>query len=127
MIETALDDTWLTINVLLGLDHSAPIGPVLVSPSAIQDPQALGIRATLNGSTVQDSHTKEMIFSVAKTIAFLSQGTTLERGTVIMMGTPPGKQCTGALHLKLLTRSRYWDCQGPQNLAQEWRRHARVD
>ncbi|RSL97805.1 hypothetical protein CDV31_012871 [Fusarium ambrosium] len=73
-----------------GLDHSAPIGPVLVSPSVIQDPQALGIRATLNGATVQDSHTREMIFSVAKTIAFLSQGTTLERGTIIMMGTPPG-------------------------------------
>ena len=112
MNEEALysEDTRLTINALPGLDHSAPIGPVLVSPSVIQDPQALGIRATLNGSTVQDSHTREMIFSVAKTIAFLSQGTTLERGTVIMMGTPPGKQCTGALHLKLLTRPRYWNC-----------------
>ncbi|KAM5354651.1 hypothetical protein ACJ41O_001298 [Fusarium nematophilum] len=73
-----------------GLDHSAPIGPVLVSRSAIQDPQALSIRATLNGQVVQDSHTSEMIFSVSKAIAFLSQGTTLERGTVIMMGTPPG-------------------------------------
>ncbi|KAH8770729.1 hypothetical protein F5883DRAFT_416185 [Diaporthe sp. PMI_573] len=73
-----------------GLDHSAPIGPVLVSTSEIEDPQALGIRATLNGSTVQDSHTSEMIFSVAHTISFLSQGTTLERGTILMMGTPPG-------------------------------------
>ncbi|KAL5591180.1 hypothetical protein FOVSG1_010069 [Fusarium oxysporum f. sp. vasinfectum] len=73
-----------------GLDHSAPIGPVLVSPSTIKDPQALGIRAILNGETVQDSHTREMIFSIAQTISFLSQGTTLERGTVIMMGTPPG-------------------------------------
>ncbi|KAJ4313784.1 hypothetical protein N0V84_009245 [Fusarium piperis] len=73
-----------------GLDHSAPIGPILVSPSVIQDPQTLGIQAILNGTTVQDSHTREVIFPVAKTIAFLSQGTTLERGTVIMMGTPPG-------------------------------------
>lgn len=62
-----------------------------MSTSEIEDPQALGIRATLNGSTVQDSHTSEMIFSVAHTISFLSQGTTLERGTILMMGTPPGE------------------------------------
>ncbi|KAI6383282.1 hypothetical protein MCOR25_000201 [Pyricularia grisea] len=73
-----------------GLDNSAPIGPVLVSPSVIKDPQDLAIKATLGDMTVQDSHTREMIFSVPKTLAFLSQGTTLERGTVIMLGTPPG-------------------------------------
>ncbi|TLS30607.1 hypothetical protein PpBr36_02732 [Pyricularia pennisetigena] len=73
-----------------GLDNSAPIGPVLVSPSVIKDPQGLAIKATLGDMTVQDSHTSEMIFSIPKTLAFLSQGTTLERGTVIMLGTPPG-------------------------------------
>ncbi|OCK79786.1 fumarylacetoacetate hydrolase domain-containing protein 2A [Lepidopterella palustris CBS 459.81] len=73
-----------------GLDMSAPIGPVLVAASEIPVPENLAIKATLNGSVVQESHTKEMIFKVAKTIAFLSQGTTLERGTVIMLGTPPG-------------------------------------
>ncbi|TLD31503.1 hypothetical protein PspLS_03021 [Pyricularia sp. CBS 133598] len=73
-----------------GLDNSAPIGPVLVSPSVIKDPQGLAIKATLGDMTVQDSHTREMIFSIPKTLAFLSQGTTLERGTVIMLGTPPG-------------------------------------
>lgn len=72
-----------------GLDASAPIGPVLVAAPQL-DPHNLAIKATLAGQTVQDSHTREMIFSVAKTIAFLSQGTTLERGTVIMLGTPPG-------------------------------------
>lgn len=43
-----------------------------------------------NGAAVQDSNTREMIFNVAKQIAWLSQGTTLERGTVIMTGTGPG-------------------------------------
>ncbi|KAH7024127.1 hypothetical protein EDB80DRAFT_558992 [Ilyonectria destructans] len=73
-----------------GLDKSAPLGPILASKGGLEDPQNLAIEATLNGETVQKSHTREMIFSVAKTIAFLSQGTTLEQGTVIMMGTPPG-------------------------------------
>ncbi|KAM0794248.1 fumarylacetoacetate hydrolase [Usnea florida] len=73
-----------------GFDSSAPIGPVLVAPTHIPDPHALGIKAIHNGTVVQDSNTKEMIFSVAETIAFLSQGTTLERGSLIMTGTPPG-------------------------------------
>ncbi|KAL7768452.1 hypothetical protein ACKLNR_002753 [Fusarium oxysporum f. sp. zingiberi] len=73
-----------------GLDGSCPIGPVLVSPSALGDPHSLGIIATLNGETVQDSNTREMIFDVASIISFLSQGTTLERGTIIMTGTGPG-------------------------------------
>jgi len=72
-----------------GLDMSAPIGPVLVAPSEL-DPGNLDIKAILNDSVVQDSNTKQAIFSIAKTLAFLSQGTTLERGTVIMLGTPPG-------------------------------------
>ncbi|OQE19607.1 hypothetical protein PENFLA_c018G09183 [Penicillium flavigenum] len=73
-----------------GLDGSCPIGPVLVSPSAIGNPHNLRIKAIHNGTVVQDSNTREMIFDIAKTIAFLSQGTTLERGTIIMTGTGPG-------------------------------------
>lgn len=76
-----------------GLDASAPIGPVLVSQSAIGDPHSLGIRAIYNGAVVQDSNTSQMIFSIPKIISFLSQGTTLEQGTVIMTGTPPGIGC----------------------------------
>ncbi|CAI4218729.1 unnamed protein product [Parascedosporium putredinis] len=53
-------------------------------------PHNLRIRAILNGETVQDSSTKEMIFDVATIVSFLSQGTTLERGTIIMTGTGPG-------------------------------------
>lgn len=73
-----------------GLDASCPIGPVLVAPTAIKDPHNLSIKAILNGETVQDSNTGEMIFDIPTTISFLSQGTTLERGTIIMTGTGPG-------------------------------------
>ncbi|PIG83914.1 fumarylacetoacetate hydrolase [Aspergillus arachidicola] len=73
-----------------GLDGSCPLGPVLVSPSAIGDPHNLRINAIHNGEVVQASNTREMIFDIAKIIAFLSQGTTLEKGTIIMTGTGPG-------------------------------------
>ncbi|XRM47146.1 hypothetical protein ABZX51_010146 [Aspergillus tubingensis] len=73
-----------------GLDGSCPIGPVLVSTSAITDPQTLSVQAIHNGVVCQDGHTENMIFSVKKTIAYLSQGTTLEAGTIILTGTPAG-------------------------------------
>ncbi|KAL3455998.1 hypothetical protein BJX64DRAFT_297101 [Aspergillus heterothallicus] len=73
-----------------GLDGSCPIGPVLVSPSIIRDPQTLGLKAIYNGATVQDGHTRDMIFSIKKQISYLSQGTTLEAGTIILTGTPAG-------------------------------------
>ncbi|GFF74693.1 fumarylacetoacetate hydrolase domain-containing protein 2 homolog [Aspergillus lentulus] len=73
-----------------GLDGSCPIGPVLVSPSVITDPQTLRIQGSHNGSVVQDGHTKDMIFSIAKQISYLSQGTTLEAGTIFLTGTPAG-------------------------------------
>ncbi|KAM0542636.1 hypothetical protein ACHAPJ_012715 [Fusarium lateritium] len=73
-----------------GLDGSCPIGPVLVSPSVVPDPQQLTVKAIHNGNIVQNGHTKDMIFSVRKQISYLSQGTTLEAGTVILTGTPAG-------------------------------------
>lgn len=73
-----------------GFDSSAPIGPVLVAQEQISDPHDLRIKAIHNGNVVQDSSTKEMIFGISEMIAFLSQGTTLERGSLIMTGTPPG-------------------------------------
>lgn len=56
----------------------------------IKDPQALEIGTRVNGQTVQESTTGDMIFSVAKVIAFLSQGTTLLPGDVFFTGTPQG-------------------------------------
>ncbi|OQE16017.1 hypothetical protein PENFLA_c029G03066 [Penicillium flavigenum] len=73
-----------------GLDGSCPIGPVLVAPSVIKDPQTLSIKAIHNGTTVQDGQTKDMIFNIKKQISYLSQGTTLEAGTLFLTGTPAG-------------------------------------
>lgn len=75
---------------LSGFDSSAPIGPVLVAQEQLSDPHNLRIKAIHNGNVVQDSSTKEMIFGISEMVAFLSQGTTLERGSLIMTGTPPG-------------------------------------
>lgn len=73
-----------------GFDGWAPIGPGLVSSKLIKDPQTLQISTKLNGKLVQKSSTADMIFGVAKTIAFLSQGTTLLPGDLIFTGTPQG-------------------------------------
>lgn len=63
---------------------------MLVSPSAIGDPQTLGLKAIHNDQTVQDGNTENMIFSIRRQIASLSRGTTLEAGTIILTGTPAG-------------------------------------
>lgn len=72
------------------LDTYCPFGPSIVSKDEIADPQDLSIRTWLNGKVVQDSNTKEMIFSVARLIEFISQGITLEPGDVLATGTPHG-------------------------------------
>ena len=71
-------------------DTFAPLGPVMVTPDEVPDPNNLAIQATLNGKTVQDSNTSGMIFDVRTIIAFLSEDTTLLPGTVILTGTPAG-------------------------------------
>lgn len=70
-----------------GFDGWAPLGPGIASSKLIADPNALQISTKLNGQTVQSSSTKDMIFGVAQTIAFLSQGTTLLPGDLIFTGT----------------------------------------
>ncbi len=71
-------------------DTFAPLGPHIVTTDEIPDPNALRIRTILNGETVQDSSTADMIFDVATLIEFLSGSTTLLAGTVIFTGTPEG-------------------------------------
>ena len=71
-------------------DTFAPVGPVLVTADEVPDPHNLPIRLRLNGQTMQDSNTKQMIFSVGATLAYLSQVFTLEPGDLIFTGTPPG-------------------------------------
>lgn len=72
------------------IDTFLPIGPCLVTTEEIPDPQALAIRCTLNGRTMQDSSTVEMVFGVSELIAYLSRTMTLEPGDLIATGTPPG-------------------------------------
>jgi 2-keto-4-pentenoate hydratase/2-oxohepta-3-ene-1,7-dioic acid hydratase in catechol pathway len=71
-------------------DTFCPVGPALVSRDDIPDPQALPIRAILNGETVQESTTANMIFSVADVIAYVTRTITLEPGDLIATGTPAG-------------------------------------
>ncbi len=71
-------------------DTFCPLGPALVTPDEIPNPNALGIRTRLNGETVQDWTTSDMIFDVPALIEFLSSSTTLLPGTVILTGTPHG-------------------------------------
>ena len=71
-------------------DTFCPLGPALVTPSAIKNPNDLAIRTRVNGVTMQESNTRDMIFPVAELIEFLSGSTTLEAGTLILTGTPEG-------------------------------------
>jgi 2-keto-4-pentenoate hydratase/2-oxohepta-3-ene-1,7-dioic acid hydratase in catechol pathway len=67
-----------------------PLGPCLVTADEIPNPNALGIRTILNGQTMQDWNTNDMIFDVPTLIEFLSGSTILSPGTVILTGTPHG-------------------------------------
>ena len=71
-------------------DTFAPLGPVLVTTDEIPNPNSLRIRTILNGETLQDWNTDDMIFDVPAIIEFLSASTTLLPGTVILTGTPHG-------------------------------------
>jgi 2-keto-4-pentenoate hydratase/2-oxohepta-3-ene-1,7-dioic acid hydratase in catechol pathway len=71
-------------------DTFAPIGPELVTADEVADPHNLGIRLRLNGRTMQDSNTRQMVFGVAPTLVYLSKVFTLEPGDLIFTGTPPG-------------------------------------
>lgn len=71
-------------------DTFAPIGPTLVTKDEVPDPHKLGIRLRLDGKTMQNSNTEQMIFSVGQIIAYLSIVFTLEPGDLIFTGTPPG-------------------------------------
>ncbi len=67
-----------------------PLGPCLVTADEITDPNSLDIKTTLNGETMQDWNTNDMIFDVPRLIEYLSASTRLLPGTVILTGTPHG-------------------------------------
>ena len=72
------------------LDTFGPIGPVIVTPEEIGDPQNLNIECRVNGTVMQQSNTRHMIFKIPEIIAFVSKMFTLEAGDIIITGTPSG-------------------------------------
>ncbi len=71
-------------------DTFGPIGPWLVTPDEVGDPQDLDLWLDVDGIRYQDGNTRTMIFGVAYLIHYLSQYFTLQPGDVISTGTPPG-------------------------------------
>jgi 2-keto-4-pentenoate hydratase/2-oxohepta-3-ene-1,7-dioic acid hydratase in catechol pathway len=72
------------------LDTFCPLGPAVVTADEVADPQALGLWTRVNGETVQQSTTAEMIFGVAEVISYCSRSFTLEPGDLVLTGTPWG-------------------------------------
>jgi 2-keto-4-pentenoate hydratase/2-oxohepta-3-ene-1,7-dioic acid hydratase in catechol pathway len=72
-----------------------PLGPWLVTPDEVADPQALGLRSWVNGEVRQDSNTSDMLFGVAALIHDLSQYMVLEPGDLLNTGTPQGVALSG--------------------------------
>lgn len=72
------------------LDGTCPMGPWIVTPDEVPDPQSLRVSCRLNGVVKQDSNTRHMYFRIPRIIAELSAGLTLEPGDVISTGTPAG-------------------------------------
>jgi 2-keto-4-pentenoate hydratase/2-oxohepta-3-ene-1,7-dioic acid hydratase in catechol pathway len=71
-------------------DKYAPLGPVVVSPSFLENAGELVLQTRVNGELRQDTNTNDLLFGISRIISFISQGTTLQAGTVIMTGTPSG-------------------------------------
>lgn len=71
-------------------DTFAPFGPFVATKDEIADPHDLQIQFRLNGETMQDSTTAELIFRIPELIEFLSRSVTMEPGDIIATGTPPG-------------------------------------
>lgn len=71
-------------------DGFCPLGPWIVTRDEIPNPNALRLRTFLNGQTMQDHTTADMIFDVPNLIESLSSTMTLRAGSVILTGTPQG-------------------------------------
>jgi len=82
-----LDRQWLRGK---GLDTFGPVGPVVVTRDEVPDPQDLAIRTFVNETLYQDGRTSDMLFSVARLVAFASEAITLRPGDLLTTGTPAG-------------------------------------
>ncbi|CAP99056.1 hypothetical protein E8E15_005016 [Penicillium rubens] len=73
-----------------GFDTFAPLGPCLVAASDISDPSKLLLKTIIDGEVRQEEYVADLLFDCAYLVSYLSQGTTLQKGSVIMTGTPGG-------------------------------------
>ena len=73
-----------------GCDTFGPVGPWLVTPDEVGDPQQLDLFLDVNGKRMQSGNTRSMIFSVRDLIAYVSRFITLYAGDLLITGTPPG-------------------------------------
>ena len=71
-------------------DTFAPMGPALVTSDEVGDPHKLAIRLWIGDEVLQDSSTSQLIFSIPKLVADISEVMTLEPGDIVSTGTPPG-------------------------------------
>jgi 2,4-diketo-3-deoxy-L-fuconate hydrolase len=74
-------------------DTFSPMGPAIVMADAIGDPQALGLRARVNGEERQSDMTSNMIFDIPRILEIVSATITLEPGDIVTTGTPAGVGC----------------------------------
>jgi 2-keto-4-pentenoate hydratase/2-oxohepta-3-ene-1,7-dioic acid hydratase in catechol pathway len=81
------DDQWVRGK---SLDTFCPLGPAIVTPEEIGDPEDCSMWTDLNGERLQDSTTGNLIFGIDELVSFCSDAFTLEPGDVILTGTPPG-------------------------------------
>lgn len=79
-----------TMTIGKSFDTHGPLGPWLVTPDEIGDPQRLGIRTFVNGEQRQDGNTRDMVFDCFQQVSHLSEAFTLEPGDTIATGTPAG-------------------------------------
>jgi len=86
-LQTERGDQWIRGK---SLDTFCPLGPCIVTKDEIADPHNLKLKTIVNGKTMQDSNTSQLLFKVPYLIHYLSQAFTMLPGDVIITGTPPG-------------------------------------
>ncbi len=81
------DGQWVRAK---SIDGFCPLGPVIATADEVPDPQAVALKTVVNGETMQDSSTAEMLFGVAELIEFCSRSFAFEPGDLLLTGTPWG-------------------------------------
>ena len=80
-----------------------PVGPLLVPAKFVEDPQDLHIKLTVNGRTMQDESTADMLFDVAQLISYVSTVTELRPGDIVLTGSPAGNGASHGIFLRRAT------------------------